>query len=281
MAFELTGFADEIDANFQTQLTGLNSLGIRHIEVRGVNGKNISKLTSQEVHEMRKQLVENGIRVSSIGSPIGKISITSDFKEHMEMVQRIFHTANELESPYIRIFSFYMPEGQAPSAYKNEVIDRLGTILEAAKDSGITVLHENEKDIYGDLPERCLDLMDSLRGYRFASAFDPANFVQCGAESFPQAFDLLRPYIQYVHIKDALATGQNVPPGHGAGGIEQILKALKEDGYDGFLSLEPHLGNSEGFAELEKDLLPGAIGTSQFAKFKLAHDSLAIILKSI
>jgi sugar phosphate isomerase/epimerase len=280
-AFEISGFADEIDADFSIQLRGLNELGIKYIEVRGVNKKNISQLTLPEVRDVRQELNRHGIRVSSVGSPIGKIQIHDDFQEHMELVKRIIQTAHELESPFIRIFSFYIPEEKPFSLYRNEVIDRLGAILEAAKGSGVTVLHENEKHIYGDIPERCLDLMESLKEYGIASAFDPANFVQCEAQSYPHAFKLLKPYIRYVHIKDALADGRNVPAGQGEGRIQEVLAELKADGYEGFLSLEPHLANFEGLAALEKDKQDGPVETDGLAKFRLAHNSLLSILKSL
>ncbi|WP_110932069.1 sugar phosphate isomerase/epimerase family protein [Paenibacillus bouchesdurhonensis] len=279
--FYISGFADEIDADFRTQLRGLNSLGIEFIEIRGVNGKNISVLSGEEVAEVKNTLHHYGIKVSSIGSPIGKINILDDFGPHLDMAKRIFEIANTLNSPFVRIFSFYMPEGSDPALYRNEVIDRIGAILEAAEGSGLTILHENEKDIYGDSPERCLDLMQTCRSTHFASAFDPANFVQCGCEVYPAAFELLEPYIRYVHIKDARGDGSNVPAGMGDGRIKEVLRSLKARGYDGFLSLEPHLGSFQGLAELEQAPLTDTLGASGLHTFKIAHSSLLEILDHI
>ncbi|MGG4552700.1 sugar phosphate isomerase/epimerase family protein [Paenibacillus humicus] len=277
----ISGFADEIDADFETQLKGLQALGIDFIEVRGVNGKNISILSHEEIAEVKHRLAYYGIKVSSIGSPIGKISISDDFGAHLDMAKRIFETANTLNSPFVRIFSFYMPEGSDPALYRNEVIERVGAILEAAEGSGLTILHENEKDIYGDSPERCLDLMEACRSPHFASAFDPANFVQCGCEVYPAAFELLEPYIRYVHIKDALDDGSNVPAGMGNGRIEDVLRSLKAGGYEGFLSLEPHLGSFQGLAELEQAPLTDTLEAGGLHTFRLAHSSLISILNTI
>lgn len=279
--FMISGFADEIDADFETQLKGLQALGIDFIEVRGVNGKNISILSREEIAEVKHRLAHYGIKVSSIGSPIGKISISEDFGAHLDMAKRIFETANTLNSPFVRIFSFYMPEGNDPALYRNEVIERVGAILEAAEGSGLTILHENEKDIYGDSPERCLDLMEACRSPHFASAFDPANFVQCGCEVYPAAFELLEPYIRYVHIKDALEDGSNVPAGMGDGRVEDVLRSLKAGGYEGFLSLEPHLGSFQGLAELEQAPLTDTLEASGLHTFRLAHSSLISILNNI
>jgi sugar phosphate isomerase/epimerase len=280
--FTITGFADEIDENFETQLKGLSSLNIRFIEIRGVNGKNISNLTPPEIREVQDKLKDFGISVSSIGSPIGKITLQDDFGSHLDMAKRIFETAHTLNSPFVRIFSFYIPQGSDAALYRNEVMERMGAIVEAAKGSGLTMLHENEKEIYGDIPERCLDLLKTFGSPHFACAFDPANFVQCGSEAYPAAYELMKPYIKYVHIKDALAEdGRNVPAGMGAGRIEEVLRDLKANGYNGFLSLEPHLGSFTGLHELENTSLPDMLEASGLHSFKLAHSSLLQILDRI
>ncbi|MCM3038386.1 sugar phosphate isomerase/epimerase [Paenibacillus motobuensis] len=279
--FTLTGFADEIDENFVTQLQGLSSLNIRFIEIRGVNGKNISTLSPPEIREVQNRLEDYGIRVSSIGSPIGKITLQDDFGIHLDMAKRIFETARTLNSPFVRIFSFYIPQGSDAALYRNEVMERIGAILEAAKGSGLTILHENEKEIYGDIPERCLELLETFDSPHFACAFDPANFVQCSSESYP-AYEMLKPYIKYVHIKDALAEdGRNVPAGMGAGRIEEVLQDLKANGYNGFLSLEPHLGSFTGLHELENTSLSDTLEASGLHSFRLAHSSLLHILNRI
>jgi len=279
--FRLSGFADEIDADFRTQLNGLNELGIGYIEVRGVNGGNISTLTAAQITEVKHQLEAHGVQVSSIGSPVGKIQITDEFTPHLDMFKRILDTAHTLRSPFIRVFSFYMPEGEDPSLYRDEVIDRMGAIVETAKGSGITLVHENEKHIYGDTAERCLDLMTTLKADHWGSAFDPANFIQCEEEVFPKAFSLLKPYIRYVHIKDAQADGQVVPAGYGVGRVEDVLRTLKADGYEGFLSLEPHLGSFKGLAQLEHTDWVDSLEEGGLHTFRIAHRALLSILNRI
>lgn len=282
--FYISGFADEIAADFETQLIGLSGLGIGFIEIRGVSGRNISVLSNNELREAQKLLDHYGIRVSSIGSPIGKIGLKDDFAAHLEMAKRIMETAHQLNSPYVRLFSFFMPKDEDPAAHREEVLERMGAIVELAEGSGLTLLHENEKEIYGDTAERCLDLMTALHKPYFGCAFDPANFVQCGVEVFPHAYELLKPHIRYLHIKDALADGTVVPAGQGTGKVEEVLKAVKAAGYEGFLSLEPHLGDFTGFAALEH--APdgnggGKLEPSGLHTFRLAYDSLKSILTKI
>lgn len=251
--FILSAFADEIDPDLKVQMDVLDDHDIRHIEMRGVNGKNLVEHSLEEVREIKRQLDERGFKISAIGSPIGKISITDDFGPHLELFKHTLEIAQILDTDYIRMFSFYIPEGEMAEDYRDEVLRRWKEFINAAKGTGIILLHENEKGIYGDTPERCLDLIESLNCEYFGAIFDPANFVQIDVETYPHAFGLLEEHIAYMHIKDArYSDHQVVPAGHGDGRIEEILKALWDRGFEGFLSLEPHLANFIGFAALEE-----------------------------
>ena len=192
--------------------------------------------------------------------------------------------ADCLETKYIRMFSFFMPKGVDPSQYRDEVLCRWQGFVDAAKGRGITLLHENEKDIYGDTPERCLDLLTSLNCEYVRATFDPANFIQCGVEVYPHAYTMLRPYIEYMHIKDAKASdGAVTVAGRGDGHIPSVLQDLKDSGYTGFLSLEPHLTNFVGFADLEESAeVAQKEDMSQGAKlFAAASASLTDILQNL
>lgn len=249
---QLSGFADEIDTNLGKQIEVLKKLQMNHVEMRGVNGKGLVDYSINEVREIKKQLDESGIQLSSVGSPIGKIKITDDFAPHMELYKHTVEIAHEMETPYIRMFSFFMPEHESYEPYRGKVMDQLGQFVDYAKASNIILLHENEKDIYGDVADRCLELMKEFYGEHFKAVFDFANFVQCKQDTL-SAYEMLKPYIAYIHIKDALwSDGSVVPAGHGDGNVEKILKMLKDSGYQGFLSLEPHLADFAGFSSLEQ-----------------------------
>lgn len=249
---QLSGFADEIDTNLGKQIEVLKKLQMNHVEMRGVNGKGLVDYSINEAREIKKQLDESGIQLSSVGSPIGKIKITDDFAPHMELYKHTVEIAHEMETPYIRMFSFFMPEHESYDPYRGKVMDQLGQFVDYAKASNIILLHENEKDIYGDVADRCLELMKELYGEHFKAVFDFANFVQCKQDTL-SAYEMLKPYIAYIHIKDALwSDGSVVPAGHGDGNVEKILKMLKDSGYQGFLSLEPHLADFAGFSSLEQ-----------------------------
>ena len=103
---KISGFSDEISNDVVKQFGVLNKLGINYFEPRGIDGKNISSLNDKEVNELRQKMEKYDIKISSIGSPIGKIKISDDFDSHFEVFKRVVKTAKMLEAKYIRIFSF-------------------------------------------------------------------------------------------------------------------------------------------------------------------------------
>ena len=277
----LSGFSDEISEDITTQFEVLKKLDMHYFEPRGIDGRNISELTDEEVTDLKEKMDRYGIQVSSIGSPIGKVKLSDDWEKHFALFQRVVRTAKMLDSHYIRIFSFYHEGGAWTKEERAEVLRRLSQMIAYAKEQDVVLLHENEKDIYGDTAERCLDLMRELGCEYFRAVFDPANFVQCGQDT-KEAYEMLKDHIAYMHIKDARKEdGSVVPSGQGDGNVEYILKNLFACGYQGYLSLEPHLGNFAGFAKLERNgkiqtLPEGGEGT-----FTLAYLALEEILKSI
>jgi len=266
--FILSAFADEVADDLLSQMDQLEKHDIKHIELRGINGKNVSDLSIQEANEIKKILDQRGFKISAIGSPIGKQKITDEFEPHLDKFKHVLDLANIFETRYIRMFSFFMPKNESPEKYRDEVLRRWEKFLETANGREVILLHENEKDIYGDTAERCADLMQSLRCSYLKATFDPANFVQVGEKIYPDAYNMLKNHIEYVHIKDALySTGQVVPAGYGDGCVKQLLEELYSSGFEGFLSLEPHLASFRGFSSLEPEgaHLPEGDNVSNFA----------------
>ena len=236
----LSAFADEYADSFEEQLAGLCKLGISHIEIRHVNKKNISKLTKEEVLEAKELLDKYGIKVSAIGSPLGKIKLDGDMDTHIETAKRVFEYANILGAKFVRMFSFYAPAGKDVTDMKDEVFSALTRMLDAAREYGVILCHENEAKIYGDIPARCRELLDCF--HDLMCVFDMGNYVLEGVDPYPEAYRLQKDRIAYFHIKDALAAGAIVPPGCGEAKIAQILTEHKEYAdCDFFVSLEPHL----------------------------------------
>ncbi|HEY2076069.1 MAG TPA: sugar phosphate isomerase/epimerase family protein [Streptosporangiaceae bacterium] len=252
MTFVLSGFADEISPDLDEQLAVLAAESISHLELRSVWSTNVADLDDTQLGRLRRRLHESGVHVSAIGSPIGKISVDAPLAPELERLRRVADVACELGTTLVRVFSFFIPQAQDPQLYRARVIDRMGELAALAADRGLVLAHENEKDIYGDRPERCADIIASVGSPALQATFDAANFVQCGVRPYSDAYELLRPHLVYVQVKDALtATGDVVPAGQGDGQIRETLAALRDSAFQGYLSLEPHLalaGRFGGFS---------------------------------
>jgi len=279
--FILSGFGDEIADALDTQMAVMGRLGIRHLELRGIDGRNISTFTAQEAPALYGRLKARGFRASALGTPIGKIGIDEPFEEHLAMMRRMLDVAEEMECPYLRIFSFFIPEGDDPAKHRDEVMRRMEAFVTAAQGRKARLLHENEKHIYGDIPERCDDLFNTF-GDGLGQTYDPSNFVQCSVDN-KQAFLLLKDRIDYMHIKDSVypermggrdhgfeeVSDAHRPAGEGDGNVLWILSELQRMDYAGFLSIEPHLTNN-----------PAVPGTGE-DKFVAAYEALHGLMETL
>ncbi|MDA8439335.1 MAG: sugar phosphate isomerase/epimerase [Propionibacterium sp.] len=241
----LSGFSDEISPDLEEQVSLVAKLAMSYLEFRSAWGINVLDLDDDQLARAQQVLDAQGVKVSSIGSPIGKIRIDDDFEEHLHRARHAVEVAHRFGAPYVRIFSFFMPPGQNPDDLRDEVLRRMRALADVAEEGGVIFLHENEKEIYGDIPRRCVDILESVGSPNLRAAWDPANFVQVGVHPFTDGFAAIRPYLEYVQIKDAhLSTGEVVPAGRGDGEVAQTIRALHADGFDGFFSLEPHLSQT-------------------------------------
>ena len=250
--FILSAFADEAGGGLLDQIAALKANGLTHIEPRGLDEGNISGFTAAQAKAVKEVLDAHGIGVSSVGSYFGKIGIEDDFAPHFEEFKQCVENACILGTKNIRMFSFYMPEGKAPAVYKDAVFERLELMADYARKSDIWCCHENEKGIYGDTDDRCLEILTAFEG-KIKGIFDPANFIQCHVEILP-AYEKLHPYIEYMHVKDCrMKDGFVVPCGKGDGHLVELLRRFHEKDGDRFLTLEPHLKVFDGLANLEQN----------------------------
>ena len=237
----LSAFADEISQEPRTQLDVLNRHGIKHIEFRAIHGTNVLDLSDAQHEEFRALLRSEGFGLSAIGSPIGKIRTTEPFDAHLRRFAKALELADFYDCPRIRVFSFYIPPGEDPSAHRAEVVDRMAELARRAEAANVTLMLENEKGIYGDTADRVHDLLSTVGSPALAHAFDPANYVEVG-QPIDAAWSLLRPMVKHFHVKDYDSkTHRCVPAGEGEGRIPQLLDDAAANGYDGFCVLEPHL----------------------------------------
>jgi sugar phosphate isomerase/epimerase len=241
----LSGFSDEISPDFEAQCALVSELELKYLEFRSAWNVNILDLSQAQLATAKEILSAHGLGVSSIGSPIGKISIEDDFEPHLDRMRHATEVARFFDAPYIRIFSFFIPAGADPDSYRDEVLRRMAALAKVAEEAGVVLLHENEKEIFGDIPRRCLDIVESVNSPNLKVAWDAANFVQVGVRPFTEGFRQLRPHLAYLQIKDAhLANGEVVAAGRGDGELVETIRELRRDGFDGFFSLEPHLNET-------------------------------------
>ena len=237
----LSAFSDEAGKALSAQIAALLRNNISLTELRSVGGKNVKDLTLEEAEEIRTELSKNGISLSALGSPMGKVDITIDFEAYLEDVRHMCRLANVLGTDRIRMFSFY-------NAYeaRDTVIAYLRRMVEVAAEYGVTLCHENEKKIYGDTVERVLDIYENVPGLSFVN--DPANYLQCD-ELPDKTLPALHGMSLYFHIKDVIhESGTLVPAGYGDGDIPRLVRMIDRDTV---LTLEPHLKVFSGYNEID------------------------------
>jgi len=251
--FIISAFADEAGAPIEEQIKALRENGLSLIEPRNIDGKNITALTDEELYALKAKLDEGGIKVGSLGSPIGKYPIDEPFDIHLQQFERALRACEILGTDKMRIFSFYVDQAKLPE-WREEVMARLNTLVRLAAERGITLCHENEARIYGESPEGVEDILNSVPG--IGGIFDAANY--CATNHDPvKGIDVTLPKLVYLHIKDALTTkpGETMvmlPAGDGEGKIaEALMKVDAMTDSTVMLTLEPHLYNSSAFKAVD------------------------------
>jgi sugar phosphate isomerase/epimerase len=253
MSFRLSAFGDEIADDLEDQLQVLEQLDIHDLELRSVWGTNVLALRDPEIAAVARACQRYGVRVSCLGSPIGKSAIVEPIEPELDKLGRLLRTAAALGAPAIRIFSFYPPEGEPPDIWLHRSTSRLKRLADLAERAGVVLLLENEKRVVGDTPERCAALLAAVNSRALRFVWDPANFVQVGvAKPTDRGWPLLAQYLAHIQIKDALLSDGSVrPAGHGDAQVPELIDRLRAAGYHGLLALEPHLvvaGHSGGFS---------------------------------
>lgn len=238
---KLSAFADEISSDPLEQLEVLTQHRIRHIEFRSIYATNVLDLTPEQHELFRSLLRERGFALSAIGSPIGKIQVTDAFEPHLERFKLALDLAVFYGAPRIRIFSYYIPAGDEPAKHRAEVMRRMKEHARLAEERGVTLLLENERGLYGAVPERVLDVLQTVGSPNLGNIFDPANYIEVG-QAIDPAWKLLKDRTVHFHVKDYdTKLEKNVPAGQGQGQIPELIADAVASGFSGFCTLEPHL----------------------------------------
>ena len=239
--FILSAFADEISPDPQIQIDVLSRCGVKHIELRSIHKINVLDLTDLQIAEFKSLLDKHGIGLSAIGSPIGKIKIDQPFEPHLKRFERAIELCKVFGTPNIRVFSYYKPEGTAWESWRDEILSRMGEKVRRAEKAGVRLLHENEHNIYGDDPQRVVDLLQTINSPSLRGVYDAANYVFCGFDPW-QGWQMTKAWTSHFHIKDWKAGETHGSlAGEGQGRIPESIAEAVAAGYDGFATLEPHL----------------------------------------
>ncbi len=237
----LSAFSDEAGSSIEEQIAAMKENGISLTELRSIDGKNVSVFTEEEAKAYQKTFEENGISVWSIGSPLGKADIDIDPEEYNALVRHVCKLANIFKTDKIRMFSFFNAKEK-----EEKVFARLTEMVAVAKEYGVTLYHENEKDIYGDTADCVSKIMQNVDGLKYI--YDPANYLQCG-EAADTTLSLFHKTTGYFHIKDVRTeTGALVPAGYGDGKIKTLLEMITDDKV---LTLEPHLALFDAYKNID------------------------------
>ena len=259
---KLSAFADEVTEDFLAQVEFLAGEKVGHIEPRFINKKNIMDLTKGELDEARTMIRDHGLKVSAIGSPIGKVKLDEPFEPHLDKFKHAVDLALFFETPYIRMFSYYAPEGKDINDYREQVMERMAAKVEVLADANVTMVHENEAHIYGHTADNCVDLVKTIDSPKLRLVYDPANFVwgEKMTNNVEVCWPVMKPYVVHIHIKDWKLGAADVGsiPGEGDGQIRELLTELAAINYDGCMTMEPHLQKGGQFG--------GSTGPELFSK---------------
>jgi 3-dehydroshikimate dehydratase len=238
----ITGFADEASSDFDRQVSVFKELGLQGIDVRSVDGIKVLDLSAEQLSTMRRKAEDAGLVIQAVGSPVNKVHLTPQNREiEFGKLQRAIDAANVLGTKRIRIFSPDVVGGESGEGWP-EVKTWMGEQVGLCEKHGMLALHENDAKFYGAYPENARRLLAEFGGPHFKAAFDFANTVLLGYRPFPDWFPWLLPHIDTLHIKDAIQEqGKVVPAGQGDGQMVESFKWLFDQGWQGTLTLEPHL----------------------------------------
>ena len=275
--FVLSAFADEAGSSLEEQIAALKDNGIGYIEPRNIGGKGILSLSDEEVYAVRAALDLAGIKVNSLGSPIGKYPIDKPFEEHLEAFHRAIRVCKMLNTENMRMFSFYPVAGEPTRACTDEVIRRLRELARIAKNNGIQLNHENEKAIFGQNPEEVALILDEVPELR--AVFDGANYREAGCDVMDGINATLK-NLGYLHIKDAIYNPHMiVPAGEGEAKLDKIIDIVNEHTDDTvFLTVEPHLHIFDAFKDIDNTDL---VGKYTFKNSREAFNCAVSALKAL
>lgn len=243
-----SGIADEAGTPIEEQIRAHKLLGWEHIEVRNVEGGNLCEVDDAIFEKTLAALGEAGIAISSFASGIANWArmIDQDFQRDVDDLKRAIPRMKKAGCPIIRIMSWPNSEkSPLPEAeWKAEALRRLRELTKIAEDGGIILGHENCSGWGGHSVQTITELLEEIQSPAFAIIYDTGNTVGHGGDPWDW-YQACKDRTAYIHIKDGKKTTDSSEhydyPGEGEGKVREILTDFFANGYDGGISIEPHL----------------------------------------
>ena len=240
--WQISGFADEAYTDLGEQLRFFAGLGIERIDVRHFERAgqrcSIADSTPGERRRLARQLRGANIACQCVATPVGKAPVDGDFAIQQRQLANGLAAAVEFDCPTLRVFGFQPGSASDHPACVSNLSRLCEQALRAAP--GVTLLLENERDVFGETPEQVLAALDQVGAENLRFVCDPANFAVVGIDP-PAAIRELCGRIAAVHVKDRGADNGMVLPGRGMCNWSQILADLSGRHSAMNLALEPHL----------------------------------------
>ncbi len=249
--YMITGIADEAAEDIKTQLEVHRILGWNSIELRTIDGENVSTMSDEKFEEVYAAIAESGFKVVAFSSPIANWSrpITTDFEIDLNDLKRSIPRMKRLKTRYIRIMS-YPNDGLSEGEWKREAIRRIRILTDIAYNEGIVLVHENCHGWASESPENLAELIERIDSPALRIVFDSGNPIALGGsrEDTWRFYEAAKPYIVHFHVKDCFddkktESGEALHtfPGEGAADLRRIISDLLKSGYSGAFSIEPHI----------------------------------------
>jgi sugar phosphate isomerase/epimerase len=254
-----SGIADEASPQLARQLQAHKDLGWQHIEIRNIEGSNLTDLSDEAFEATASEIEASGIRVSCFASQLANWArpVSGDFEVDVAELKRAVPRMKRLQTLFIRCMSY--PNSDPPLSdtdWRREAVRRLQGLARIAEEGGVTLVHENCNGWGGQGPQQTLDLLSDVGSEHLKLVFDTGNPIQYGQDSW-EYYQSVRDQVIYVHIKDYKLGSDGgevaVFAGEGKGAVRRILTDLLERGYDGGISIEPHITSVIHLAQEAKD----------------------------
>lgn len=240
-SFTLTAVSDEVSSGTAEIVTVLQGQGIRQIELRKIDGKELAEIGDAERREILEKLEGSGFKISAINSGVNRIRIDGGLKQNLEKFKIYLNLAEFFKTRHLIISSFRCPERKTDE-YREEMLKNILEMVRLARGKNIMLLIENEPNTYAASSKDCKDILEAVNSSCLKLAFNPANFAAMGEKPFLKISPHIRKLSRILYVNDGLFSGVPRLPGYGNAEIKELISILRCRSFDGYFSLNPGFG---------------------------------------